>query len=290
MTFTQNPAIKRGWLRALSILVPFFIVTILFQFIGVLTNSTVFSKSESIYNQIINTSTIEMTIVQFWSTIGTVLCVWFFTHSIDDLKLKDIGLSLKKKGKDILLGLFLGVLLISLGSIILYFNGNLEITTVQFSFSEFLSSMLLFIFVAFNEEIIMRGYILRNFMDSMNKYLALIASAMIFMLFHAFNPNTSALGLFNIAIAGLLLGISYIYTKNLWFPIAFHFSWNFFQGPIMGYEVSGSTSKGILIQKLSGSDFLTGGKFGFEGSFLASIICLLTTLIIAWYYKNKCSF
>lgn len=290
MTFTQNPAIKRGWLRALSILVPFFIVTILFQFIGVLTNSTVFSKSESIYNQIINTSTIEMTIVQFWSTIGTVLCVWFFTHSIDDLKLKDIGLSLKKKGKDILLGLFLGVLLISLGSIILYFNGNLEITTVQFSFSEFLSSMLLFIFVAFNEEIIMRGYILRNFMDSMNKYLALIVSAMIFMLFHAFNPNTSALGLFNIAIAGLLLGISYIYTKNLWFPIAFHFSWNFFQGPIMGYEVSGSTSKGILIQKLSGSDFLTGGKFGFEGSFLASIICLLTTLIIAWYYKNKCSF
>ena len=30
-------------------------------------------------------------------------------------------------------------------------------------------------------------------------------------------------------IAGLFLGINYIYTRNLWFSIFFHFSWNFFQ-------------------------------------------------------------
>ncbi len=44
----------------------------------------------------------------------------------------------------------------------------------------------------------------------------------------------------NLLLAGMLLGASYLYTRNLCFPISLHLFWNWIQGPILGYQVSGN--------------------------------------------------
>jgi hypothetical protein len=134
--------------------------------------------------------------------------------------------------------------------------------------------------VSFTEELICRGYILNNLMQSMNKWLALALSSLVFAAFHSANPDVSIMSIINIYIAGLLLGINYIYTRNLWFSIFFHFVWNVFQGPVLGYDVSGLHLPGMLQQTLNGPDLLTGGPFGFEGS----LICPLLTLAAIGYF------
>lgn len=112
--------------------------------------------------------------------------------------------------------------------------------------------------VAFAEELVFRGYILNNLLQSMNKWTALIISSLLFTLFHLSNPDISLLALLNIFLSGLMLGINYIFTKNLWFAILLHFSWNFYEGPILGYKVSGLTLESLLQQELTGNPILTG--------------------------------
>ncbi|RUT77752.1 CPBP family intramembrane glutamic endopeptidase [Ancylomarina longa] len=283
-----NPTIKKGWLRALLILIPFFIFMAIFQTLGVLIWDFMSETNplEIFQNQSIN-SDFGFLIIETFTTLGTILIVWIFTRFIDREKMIKLGFSIKKQKKNILLGLLTGFLLMFIGTLFLLANKNLVIDNIEFHSLSFLVSILLFLLVALNEEIIVRGYILRNFMYSMNRYLALVLSSLVFMSLHLFNPNISFVGLLNIFLAGLLLGITYIFTKNLWFPIALHFSWNFFQGPIFGYEVSGTTTSSLISQTISGNEILTGGKFGMEGSILASLLCSIAIFIFWWIYKKK---
>ena len=99
---------------------------------------------------------------------------------------------------------------------------------------------------------------------------------------HISNPNSSLNAGIGLAIqAGLLLGAAYIYSRNLWFPIAIHFAWNFTQSAIFGANVSGNAiSKTLVISKIEGADWFTGGQFGPEGSIQATVFCLIATIIL----------
>jgi hypothetical protein len=124
-------------------------------------------------------------------------------------------------------------------------------------------------------------------MISFNKYIALIVSALLFSLLHAGNPNVDMFALANLFLAGILLGISYVYTKNLWFPIALHLSWNLFQ-TLFGFNVSGIDSYHLIEISIIENNLLNGGLFGFEGSIFSIIFQVITIILIVWYYqKNK---
>jgi len=62
---------------------------------------------------------------------------------------------------------------------------------------------------------------------------------------------------------GLLLGINYIYSRNLWFLLFFHLSWNFFQGPILDSGLAGLVCRRCW-WGAKGDLFITGGEFGLE--------------------------
>lgn len=285
---SKTPAIKQGWLRATLIILPFFIITGMFQFVG-LAISSIISGDDlmQILQNPNNISTVSHLITQVFGTIGTLLLVWIFTRFIDREKILNIGFSLKKRGNDILYGLVAGTLMMGLGSVFLYFAGYLTYETITFNFIGLIQAIFLFIFVSINEEVFVRGYLLRNFMGSMNRYFALILSSLIFMALHLMNPNISTVGIINLFLAGILLGIGYIFTKNLWFPLALHFSWNFFQGPIFGFEVSGTNTSSLITNKIQGSELITGGQFGLEGSLIATTLCAISILIFWLIYKKQ---
>ena len=132
------------------------------------------------------------------------------------------------------------------------------------------------------EETIMRGIIFRIMEEKLGSYMALIISALLFGAMHLANPNSSLVAGLGIAIqAGLLLAAAYIYTRNLWFPIAIHFAWNFTQAAIFGANVSGNAiSKTLITSKIEGAEWFTGGAFGPEGSLQATIFCSIATIIL----------
>ncbi len=91
---------------------------------------------------------------------------------------------------------------------------------------------------------------------------------------------------------GIILGLGFILTGELAIPIGFHFAWNFFQGNIFGFTVSGDipSSVSLIGAKLNGPLFWVGDLFGPESGMLAIIaVTIGCLLIIAWIkyrYKN----
>ncbi|MCR9066832.1 MAG: CPBP family intramembrane metalloprotease [Cytophagales bacterium] len=276
---TQDTSIK-GWARILLIILPYVLAIGFFQDLG-----TYLSGQEN-SSELITRSTEELLIVSFFAFLGTVLIIYIFMKKIDKEPFRNLGLYWKSHKRGAVVGLLTGLAIIIIGYLFLFLFKEIKFVKTTFLSVDFISTMLLFFIVSLSEEIMFRGYVLRNLMESMNKYVALLVSALLFALMHAANPNLSLIGNINLFLAGILLGLPYIYTKNLMFPIAFHFSWNFFQS-LFGFNVSGLDSYSIIEFKTTQDTWVNGGDFGFEGSVLAILFQLI--LIVALYvvFKNK---
>ncbi|ULQ52922.1 CPBP family intramembrane glutamic endopeptidase [Flavihumibacter fluvii] len=219
--------------------------------------------------------------------IATVLLFLVFTRYIDRVNLVDTGFTWTGFEKHAAAGFSLAIAILGAGTCFLVAVGQLNWMEVQFNGQSFALSFGLMLMVAFAEEMVFRGYVLRNLRESTSPIAALLVSAALFAIFHGANPGSNWLALVNVFIAGILLGINYSFTKNLWFGIALHFAWNFFQGPVLGYEVSGLDIPSILTQSIGKNVLLTGGSFGFEGSLVNTILCLLAIGILAVVYWKQ---
>ena len=206
-----------------------------------------------------------------------------------NLPLSLLGMSLKGRGKDLLAGLGVAVLLYAVGFGTSLLMGTVEIASVQWIPRDLLGTLLFFLLVAVTEEVMLRGFVLGRMLSAgMNRFVALFLSSALFSAMHLFNPNFALLPFVNILLAGCLLGASFLYTRNLCFPVVLHWFWNWLQGPVLGYEVSGMDSgETLLTLRLTGSDLLTGGSFGFEGSLLCTVLLVVGTLAIVGYYERR---
>ena len=228
----------------------------------------------------------RMIILEYSMIFFMVILLWLFMKFIDKQPFIQIGLQTKGRLKEFNYGIFLGFII--MGAAFLFLFSINEIVFVDFSFNlnKVLLSIILFTGVSVFEEVVFRGYMLKNLLESFNPYLALFISSIFFSLIHGSNPNVTTLGLCNIFLAGFFLGASYVFTKNLWFPIALHFSWNFFQS-MFGFKVSGLDSYSIIEFTIPENNMLNGGEFGFESSYLSIIILILGIFIIWNYFKNN---
>ena len=121
-----------------------------------------------------------------------------------------------------------------------------------------------------------RGIIFRLIDQQLGTVVALVVSSLIFGFAHLAEPNATVWSSAAIAIeAGLLLGAAYKFSGTLWLPIGIHWAWNFTQGNIFGFQVSGSDAGVSLLQgAVTGPDFLTGGVFGAEASAITVVLGL----------------
>ena len=274
---TSAPRIKYGWLRAVLFFISFFIFIAVFDLIGIAIVSSIseYSFEEYISDTDLLMENKMMLLMMVCQLLGTLFTVWLFQKFVNRESFTSIGLEFSGYKDDFVSGLLLGVGLIVLGFGTLYIFNFLSVASIQFSLIDQLFYLSLFAVVSLNEEIAIRGYILQNLSSSFNKYIALVLSSLVFMIMHIGNPNMSAVPLFNLFLAGLLLGVYCIHKNNLWFPIGAHFTWNYFQGPVLGFEVSGNDVDSIFIQSLNGSELITGGEFGFEGSIILTVLMII---------------
>ena len=160
----------------------------------------------------------------------------------------------------------------------------------------YLAGMLM---VGFYEELFSRGYHIVNMTEGFSggrltlrqaAILALVVSSSIFGLLHAANPNAGVVSTVNIVIAGLALGIPYLVTGSLAIPAGLHAAWNFFQGGIFGFPVSGMPHRSTLLQiRETGPDLMTGGSFGPEAG-LMGILGLVLMLLLLHLYARRAGY
>lgn len=282
----DKPLIKAGSMRAILFAVTFLVLIILANKVTDKLIENINPKNQNT-GEIYNLSELFLPVRMIILLAISVLTVYFFQKKIDKQNLISHGFQLKNNLVHAMVGFALGLLLSGTGTFILIGNHNLQWTGIEYNTIALLTGFGVMVMVAFSEELVFRGYILSNLLLSMNKWMALIYSALIFTLFHISNPGINILAIVNIFLAGLLLGINYIFTKNLWYSLLFHFAWNFYQGSILGYKVSGISFQPLLAQQLTGQSIMTGGTFGFEGSVVTSVLTLISISLLAWTYTKR---
>lgn len=283
----KNPLIKQGWVRVIIFFASYILVT------SLLTSIVVLITLPLLTNNIVKDATQLVKqapllyIITTTIAILSVLMVFLFRRLFDRQTVDSLGFSLKRSVGNTSLGFSTAALILCVGTLFLYFNGNLQWNDISFSAEDLFTGAIGLLIVAFSEELVFRGYILNNLLESMNKWAALSISAALFTIMHASNPSINPISILNIFLAGLLLGINYIYTRNLWYAISFHFAWNFFQGSVLGYEVSGTNVNSIFSHQMQGNELFTGGIFGFEGSLVATALTAICFLLYATIYSKK---
>jgi membrane protease YdiL (CAAX protease family) len=142
-------------------------------------------------------------------------------------------------------------------------------------------------FLAAWEEFVLRGYLLRQLSIGINPAAAVVITAALFGLMHSGNPGANWQGLVYTALGGMLMGWMVIRTGSLWLMIGYHFGWNATASGLFGLELSGFEEDGSLFDSsLHGSDWLTGGSYGFEAS-LPTMIAEVLVLSVALRLVGK---
>ncbi len=226
-----------------------------------------------------------MIVLEYSMIIFMVILLWLFMKFIDKQPFIQIGFDTKGRLKEFNYGILLGFIIMATAFLFLFSINEIVFSNFSFNLNKVLLSVILFVGVSIFEEVVFRGYLLKNLLESFNPFVALFISSIFFSLIHGSNPNVTTLGLCNIFLAGFFLGASYVFTKNLWFPIALHFSWNFFQA-MFGFKVSGLDSYSIIEFTIPENNVLNGGEFGFESSFLSLVIILFSTILIWKFFKS----
>ena len=143
-----------------------------------------------------------------------------------------------------------------------------------------------FIVIGFQEELIFRGYQLQYLIEGLNLTKGLLLSSLFFACAHLFNPYASIQSTLGIFASGLFLAYGWIRTRQLWLPIGLHIGWNFFEGVIFGFPVSGTATSRLISHTVNGPEFLTGGDFGPEaGLILLPALAIGSGLI--WIYTRS---
>ena len=272
---SKNPEIE-GWQRILLLIIPYIFIVGLFQFIGMLIIGVDY-KNPNLTSQ-------QHLAISIFNLIGTFLVVWLFTKFVDKDKFINLGFKIKSRFKEICYGILIGAIIMLLGYGLLILANEITFDKIIVNYKEIIMSITFFGIVAIVEETLIRGYVLKNLMISFNKYVALIVSSLLFASMHLANPNMSLFNFFSLFLAGIFLGISYIFTKNLWFPIALHFSWNLSQ-TFLGFNVSGQDIYSIVeFEITNNNNYINGGNFGFEGSIFSTIFQIICIILIHNYY------
>lgn len=245
---------------------------------------TFFPSSSSVYYCIG-----KQFIVSLVTLAGIWMCTFFFLTYLDGDSVRELGMNFRNRWKDGLSGFIFAVVLYWIGFWVLLGLDVLAIDAVHADFGVLAGTFLVFLVLATIEEIMVRGYIQGRLMNRMNRFVALVIASLIFAALHIFNPYITLFSFFNLFLAGLLLGASYMYTRNLCFPILLHTTWNWMQGPVLGYGVSGTDLfPSVFTLSFPEENIMNGGKFGFEGSIICTALMLLgTALIIGWYERKE---
>jgi len=199
--------------------------------------------------------------------------------------------------RDFALGAALGCGIILLSALLAYGAGGFHFAKGAGA-GALASGAAFYLLPALNEELAFRGYIFQRVEWSLGTWGGLLLMSVLFATAHVSNPgmtgSTRFLASVNIFLAGAVLGLAYLGTRSLAMPMGLHVGWNWCQGSLLGFGVSGTRALGCFVPVPHGQPlWVTGGPFGLEGSLPCTFACLLVCYILLrrWPVRNlKSSF
>ena len=242
---------------------------------------------------------------QLQLSILFVGAVWLVGHYIDRRKFSETGVFFNKNWWiDLGFGSLLGALLMAAIFLIELAAGWITISDTFVApnampfFVAILIPFVFYIGVSILEELLFRGYLLLNLAEAINMkaissrvavIISLVLTSAVFGVAHAANPSATLISTLNITVAGIFLGLAYVLTGSLAIPLGIHLTWNFFQGNVFGFPVSGTNnfSTSVFAIEQGGPLAWTGGPFGPEAGIIGLLAMLAGTLSIVWWVRRR---
>lgn len=223
------------------------------------------------------------------------LLVFIRVKFIEKRNFSSIGFNKINWLKKYSIGLILGVIMMSSVVLILFIFGYIEVENspsqpVGLSALGYLLIILMgWIIQGGTEEIVTRGWLMNVLGAKYNRVTGLIISSTLFGLLHLNNPNVNFIAIINIILIGIFYGLYVLKTNDLWTVCGMHTAWNFAQGNLFGFEVSGLNVEvsSLFDFNLVGNDLITGGIFGPEAGLIATFILIASIGIFLYIDKNK---
>ncbi len=279
---SDEPRLRAGWRLLLQTVLMIVISLILGFAIGALGIGQIPGNLGFFFAQILE-------LIVFTSSI------YIARRWLDKKSFESLGLKLNRETLfDILAGI--GITFVQMGFIYIAMLGLGWLTFTGFAWqfdpanvviTSVLTFFVIFILVGWNEELLSRGYHLQTIASGINLFWGVIISSAVFGLLHLGNPNATWVSAAGIFFAGLYLAFGYIRTKQLWLSIGLHIGWNFFEGVVFGFPVSGLDIYPLLRIKVTGPVLWTGGAFGPEAGLIVIPSLIVGGILIYLYTKNR---
>lgn len=223
--------------------------------------------------------------------------LWLFRTNVDKRSWASLGFARPRALPNFARGAITGFATLSVLFSLMYLAGvirwnGLSSDVLTRGWGVAIGSLLLYLLafacVGFMEEATFRGYGLHNLCEWVGWKWAVGIQAVAFALVHLGNANgdhkalLAAIGaLPSLALIAVFFALSYRKTGSLWFAIGFHTFWNWSLGCIFSLPVSGIGTFRLFDIQSSGAGFLSGGKFGAEGSFFLLPLLLSMLYILS---------
>ena len=288
----DEPRLRAGWRLALQTIIMVvpgscLSIPIMFYFIisGMLTPDLDFNRLPK--NILLPSQIVELVMI--------TASVYIARRFLDKRSFASLGLSVNKSAVlDVFVGVFISAFIMAIIYAIEFMTGWVkfegfawEVDSAKTVIVNLFLFLFIFITVGWNEELLSRGYHLQNLASGTNMFWGVLISSSVFGLAHLGNPNATWVSAAGIFFAGLFLAYGYLRTGQLWLSIGLHIGWNFFEGVIFGFPVSGLDIYRLIRHQIHGPEIWTGGAFGPEAGLIVLPALVVGSVLIYFYTRDR---
>jgi len=279
---SNEPRLRAGWRLLLQTLLMVILAVILQSVL-----SMAIIRGGSGNNDLFISQILELTIF--------VTSIYIARRFLDKRSFVSLGLQINKQAfTDIFSGI--AITFVMMGSIYFAETAAGWLTFESFAWQNesvsnvstgVLTFLAVFIFVGWNEELLSRGYHLQTLASGTNLFWGVVISSSLFGLAHLGNPNATWVSAAGIFFAGIFLAYGYLRTGQLWLSIGLHIGWNFFEGVVFGFPVSGLDIYRLIHHQVQGPEIWTGGAFGPEAGLIILPTLAMGSGLIYFYTRGR---
>ena len=226
---------------------------------------------------------------------GAMIIFYFLIIKFKEKRsIASIGLSFNKSTVyEYISGFLIGILLMGIVSVLIVvtgngsfeFNNNLNMSFI----GPFVVVLIGWIIQGASEEIMMRGHMMPVLGNKFGPIIGILISSAYFGALHLMNPGVSPWSVVNLVLFGIFAAVFAIYKKSLWGVCALHSAWNFAQGNVFGFLVSGMDAEGgkLITSRITENNIINGGTFGPEGGIMTTVVLVIAIGIVTYLLRKK---
>ena len=243
---------------------------------------------EIVYVTLVKRIDVYFELLELFGFIFFPIFIYIIVKKIEKRSFRSVGVSKDNVLPSVLRGAGIGFIMFLAVVIIGFLLGQYKYNGFDLSSLILLIPFLLGYFVqSCGEEFQIHGWVMTYIYKRHSIKAAIIVSSLAFSMAHLFNAGIDILSLINIFLIGTLFAILFIKYDNIWICGSAHAAWNFSQGILFGFAVSGQTGTPSLLKcSQVGQNIISGGQFGPESSLIATFVIIIG-LILALYMKRK---